>query len=128
MLPSMVGAGLPLPQLGSGGGEGMPDALSRVEERPAVLPVTPATPLGRPSPRYPPAAQRQGIEGVVVLRLAVDASGRVSDAMVVSADPPGVFELAAKEAARQYRFQPARRGGKAVMSTVEQRVVFRLRR
>lgn len=86
-----------------------------------------AVPRERPAPRYPDVARRRGIEGYVVVRMRVDADGRVSDVVVVDAKPPGVFDLAAKQAARRYTFQPARTGGEAVATTLEQRIVFRLR-
>lgn len=90
--------------------------------------VVPARPRSRPKPRYPRLAQRQGIEGSVTLRLRIDASGHVQDAVVVSATPAGVFDDAALQTARRYRFTPARRGGEAVASTLQQTIRFELQR
>lgn len=87
-----------------------------------------AKPLSRPSPRYPRAAQRSGVEGHVIVRMRIDERGRVVDVTVASAIPPGVFDEVAMQTARTYRFSPARRGGKAVATTVQQRIVFRLDR
>lgn len=91
-------------------------------------PDTPARPIARPGPSYPRDAQRAGIEGAVVVRLHVDARGRVDDVVVVRATPPEVFDAVALRTARSYRFEPARKHGRAVPSTIEQRIVFRLRR
>ncbi len=87
----------------------------------------PAVPRDRPAPRYPEVARRRGIEGHVIVRMRVDETGRVTDVVVVEAEPPRLFDLAAKRAARRYTFQPARSGGKAVATTLEQRILFRLR-
>ncbi|MEM1034177.1 MAG: TonB family protein [Myxococcota bacterium] len=87
----------------------------------------PARPARRPPPVYPPAAQRQRVEGFVTLRLRVEDDGSVSDVVVVEASPRGVFERAATAAARRYRFEPAIVDGRPAATTVEQRVAFRLR-
>ena len=87
-----------------------------------------AKPLVRPSPRYPRAAQRSGVEGHVIVRMRIDERGRVVDVAVVEGTPAGVFDDVALQTARTYRFSPARRGGKAVATTVQQRIVFRLGR
>lgn len=90
-------------------------------------PTTQAVPRHRPPARYPREARRRGIEGYVVLRLRVDARGRVEDAVVVEAEPDNVFDRSAKRAVLAYRFDPARSGGSAVASTLEQRLWYRLR-
>jgi len=93
----------------------------------AVEPDTTAVPRRRPSPTYPAEARRRGIEGYVVVRMRVGADGRVTDVVVVDADPPGVFDESARRAANSYLFSPARSGGRSVATTLEQRIVFRLR-
>jgi protein TonB len=108
---------------------GLPAALPETALTPEPAgPETPARPVARPAPRYPSAAQRKGIEGHVIVRLRVDARGRVTDVVVIEGSPAGVFDEVARETARRYRFEPARRNGAAVASTIEQRIVFRLRR
>ncbi len=97
------------------------------EPRSGTEPNTEAVPRHRPPARYPREARRRGIEGYVVLRLRVDARGRVEDAVVIEAEPDDVFELSAKRAVLAYRFDPARSGGSPVASTLEQRLWFRLR-
>jgi protein TonB len=88
----------------------------------------PARPVSRPSPRYPADARRRGVEGFVVVRLRVSSTGRVEDVVVVKSSPKGVFDEVARDAARRYRFEPAVVGGRQSASTLEQRIVFRLRR
>ncbi len=121
--PGSIALGMPgggLPSMGTLPGSDLPsEAL--VEER-----EIPARPKSRPKPTYPRLAQRQGIEGFVTLRLRIDANGAVQDAVVVSAEPPGVFDDAALQTARRYRFTPARRGTEAVDTTLQQTIRFEL--
>ncbi len=62
--------------------------------------------LGGEGPRYPQAAQRDGIEGEVVVVYDVDIDGRVVNARVLSGNPPGVFDSAALAAVNSWRFNP----------------------
>jgi TonB family protein len=55
--------------------------------------------------KYPPEAEAQHIEGRVRVRLSVDRDGNVTDARVLLAEPPGVFEQAVLEGVRQYKFK-----------------------
>lgn len=68
--------------------------------------------------RYPPRASRENVAGKVTLLLLIDDSGKLSEASVVSADPPGYFEEAAVAAFRDVTFVPGRRNGRAVRSRV----------
>ena len=76
------------------------------------------------SPRYPAHALENKIEGRVVLIVEVDASGRPRDIQVESAEPAGVFEAAAVEAARKWVFNPATRDGGPVSGRVRVPVDF----
>lgn len=57
-------------------------------------------------PRYPPLAMRRRIEGQVRVSFTVEADGSVSSVRLLSAQPAGVFDEAAMEAARRWRFEP----------------------
>jgi TonB family protein len=63
------------------------------------------------TPAFPAAAFGAG---VVLVELHVNADGSVSDACVIQSAPP--FDEAAIDAARQFRFRPARVEGMAVAS------------
>jgi len=65
---------------------------------------------------FPAAARAAGIEGVVRVRYDVDVEGRVRSAVIVSAEPSGVFEAAALQAVRSWRFRPGRRAGELVVT------------
>lgn len=70
---------------------------------------------------YPAEAQARHIEGKVRVRLRVEVDGRVSEAKILAADPPGVFDSAAMEAAVRYVF---RRSGNSYQS--DQEIIFKL--
>lgn len=78
-------------------------------------------------PRYPQAARDAGLEGDVTLVYTVTASGQVTDVSVLEADPPEVFDAAALEAVRTWRYRPLRRGGEPVdLDNVVSTLRFRL--
>lgn len=78
-------------------------------------------------PDYPRLARRRGIEGAVELRLLVLPDGRVGEVEVSRSSGHRILDEAAIEAARGYRFTPARRNGRAVTAERTQRFEFRLR-
>jgi protein TonB len=71
--------------------------------------------------KYPPEAEAKHIEGRVRVRLAVDLEGNVSNAEILLAEPPGVFEEAVLEGVRQYKFK---RDGTAYYA--DQEVIFKI--
>ncbi|MDQ1061634.1 TonB family protein [Stenotrophomonas sp. SORGH_AS_0282] len=77
-----------------------------------------------PPPSYPASAFENNQSGEVVLRVEVDAQGRVSDVRVLSATNPGVFDAASIAAARQWTYRPAMKDGKAVAAAVRIPVNF----
>jgi protein TonB len=84
------------------------------QQAPASSPSTPAQPaasntlraISTPAPAYPPAALRSGDSGEVVVEFTVNPDGSVSNPRVVRANPPRVFDRAALNAVRNWRFQP----------------------
>lgn len=69
-------------------------------------------------PAYPAAAKQQGIAGSVVLLVDVDAQGKPTRVAVEQSSPAGVFDAAALDAVRQWRFEPALSQGKPVAGRV----------
>lgn len=100
------------PSGGSGGGAGTSVGSGTGQGGVAVdrMPVA----LRRIKPSYPMSARRRGITGQVLLRIFVDAEGGVREVQVQAAEPPGVFEEKAVEAARKWRFEPALHKGAPV--------------
>ncbi|MEO1201471.1 MAG: energy transducer TonB [Pseudomonadota bacterium] len=70
------------------------------------------TPLVRVPPEYPTKALMDGTEGFVILRFTVTETGSVEDPEVLRADPPNLFERAARRAVLRWKYQPQIRDGK----------------
>jgi protein TonB len=68
----------------------------------------------RVDPDYPPRARQQGIEGWVVVEFTISPAGTVKDPRVLEAQPPSVFEQAALNAIRRWRYNPRVENGVAV--------------
>jgi protein TonB len=79
-----------------------------------------------PKEAYPEAALRLGLEGLVVLLLTIDETGKVADARVVEDPGHGFGEAAVRTLRTHCRFEPARRGGEAVATTLRYKVRFEL--
>lgn len=60
-----------------------------------------------PAPVYPPAAVRDGIEGLVEVEIAVDSDGRPTDVLVVKTSGSKLLDEAALDAAKRWHFSPA---------------------
>lgn len=78
------------------------------------------------APDYPYAARVGGQDGEVALEFTVGADGTVGEVAVVSAQPPEVFDQAAQDAVRQWRFDPRTSNCAAVAARVRQVLHFRL--
>lgn len=72
-----------------------------------------ALPLVRVEPQYPPQAARRGLEGWVQLQFTVTAAGGVDEVVVVKSSN-SVFERAAIEAVRKWKYEAQMRSGSAV--------------
>jgi len=79
-----------------------------------------------PSPEYPEDARRRNQEGVVLVKVVVNARGRVDTLELEHSSGYASLDEAALKAVRRWEFDPARRGGAAVVSTVTVPVRFRL--
>jgi periplasmic protein TonB len=82
-----------------------------------------------PPPPYPGSAVRRGLQGEVMLRVRVDAEGRVLAVEVERSSGHRELDRAAERQVRErWRFQPAQRAGRAVSSWVRVPIHFRLDR
>jgi protein TonB len=84
---------------------------------------TDVIPLVRIAPEYPPRALRRGVEGWVQVQFTITATGAVKDAVVVAADPPGLFDEAALRSIARWRYNPKVEGGVAVERVGVQTVI-----
>lgn len=87
--------------------------------------VRPPLLLERTEPEYTDEARIANHEGGVLLRADIDADGRAQNVQIVRPLGLGLDEKAA-EAVRQWRFRPARQGGRAVPYRVRLEIAFRL--
>lgn len=72
-------------------------AAAKVAETPIVL--------SRVSPRYPPRALRQRIEGWVLVSFTINTEREVRNVRVIAAEPEGVFEREAVGSMERWRFE-----------------------
>ena len=118
-----------------------PSPLSKVPEKPSVptpTPVAADTPksvdynkvfsgkevtqkariLSQPRAGYTDTARQNGVSGTVTLRMVLAASGEVTNITVVAGLPDGLSEKAIA-AARQIKFEPAMKDGRAVSQYIQ---------
>jgi protein TonB len=95
---------------GVGGGVGLGAselAVSGGSDRDAV-------PQVRIQPDYPISARQKGIEGWVDVRFNVAPDGSVKDPVVVDADPKRIFDRAAVQAVKSWKYNPKIEDGRPV--------------
>jgi protein TonB len=86
----------------------------------------PAQPVQRVPAQYPSSARQKGIEGHVALNILVAADGSVKRVQVLGAEPPGVFDDAARSAVQQWEFKPGVYQGSPTTMWLKQVVRFKL--
>ncbi len=145
---------LPEPLPAAAGSSDMPDARPLpVDEQPQLVetapppppaavpaPATDAAPVApaagdrpqpiadqSPPPSYPPAALRNGVEGSVVVRVDVDATGVPFNVTIVQRSGSRDLDRAATDAVRRWRFLPAQSNGQAVVGSIEVPFDFKAR-
>ncbi len=99
------------------------------QSSPPTAPLPPDTPpvLSQgATPTYPPQALSDRVTGTVVLRLNLDQAGQVVEATVLRGLREDV-DLAALEAAKKLRFQPATHAGVPAPSSVDYAFSFTLK-
>ena len=102
---------------GPGGGEEMDRifSLQELDQRPR--------PIFRRKPVYPANKRRSGATGTVEIIFIVDEQGRVVQPKVHGSTDP-VFEQAALDAVRQWRFEPGTRQGEKVQFKMKVPITF----
>lgn len=118
-----------VPDLGTAPGVGVPGGIGVVTgDRPIVLPPPdpprpagpvrvadlPVTPrkIGDVRPVYPEIARAAHLEGTVIMEAVLDTTGRVTQLRVIQSAP--MFDQAALDAVRQWRYTPSLYGGRPV--------------
>ena len=77
-------------------------------------------------PSFPVSARQRGLSGWVDVQLMVKGDGSVSDVIIMGAEPVGVFEQAAVDAVKKWRYKPVERDGHAVEQRARLRMKFAL--
>jgi len=103
-------------------------AVAACYHPPAHQPATPPRIVSAtPAPIFPQALQRANVEGEVELLIAVDSTGRLDTASThVVHSAHELFRRAAISAVERWRFEPARRDGRATTDSVRVRWRFAL--
>jgi protein TonB len=93
----------------------------------ALIPPRPVSGLaGNRRPDYPPEARRRNLQGDVMLRVAVSASGTPEAVAVLTSSGHAALDNAATAAIRTWRFEPATSNGTPVPAPADVPVRFRL--
>ncbi|HEY6514765.1 MAG TPA: energy transducer TonB [Steroidobacteraceae bacterium] len=77
-------------------------------------------------PEYPDRALSSRISGSVTVQYVVDKKGYTKDVQVIESVPKGVFDSAATDAIRRWRYRPAQYNGQPVEVPVRTRIRFEL--
>ena len=105
---------------GSAAAAAPPSAEQEVDSQPYVIDA--------PLPEYPSEARLNKWQGRVIVRVLVEASGRVADAQVAKSSGYNELDQAAEEVLYRWRFNPAYRDGQPVTAWVKVPVSFKLTR
>jgi TonB family protein len=77
-------------------------------------------------PTFPLSARERGMSGWVDVQFVVKPDGLVSDVIITGAEPVGLFEQAAVDAVKKWRYKPVERDGHAVDQRARLRMKFAL--
>lgn len=107
-----------------------PVQAAPAQPAPAPAPVSPpkfnADYLNNPAPAYPSASRSQSEQGVVVLRVLVDASGAAERVELRKSSGHERLDESARDTVKRWRFVPARQGDQAVSAWVLVPISFSL--
>ena len=127
-----------MPAPGPPATEGDASRLQVSEPRPAAPAVTPsalvqeprfdAAYLNNPKPVYPLMARHMGMQGRVLLRVLVSATGTPDKVELKRTSGSEVLDRAAVDAVARWRFVPAQLGDSPVSAWVLVPIVFALQR
>lgn len=88
---------------------------------------TPVAAVQTGAPKYPQAAYDNKQSGKVLLKILVAQDGTVKQVEVEKSEPAGVFDTAAVDAAKLWKFKPAIADGKPVESWIRVPITFEWR-
>jgi len=84
-------------------------------------------PIVKVAPIYPRRALSRGIEGYVIVEFIVTKNGSVRSPMIIESKPKGIFDQAAKEAAKKFKYKPRVIDGVATeVAGVQNKITFKM--
>ena len=83
-------------------------------------------PLVRVPPRYPMRAKKLRTEGYVKVGFIIDEEGFVESVEVLESEPKGIFDKAAIDAIKRWKFKAKTENGKALKQKASQVIEFKL--
>ncbi|MEL1265075.1 energy transducer TonB [Pseudoxanthomonas putridarboris] len=104
----------------------LPPGGGSVDDRGFEAPDEFASPIDMTAPPYPKDMAWQGVGGMVVLIVTIDAEGRVVDQQIEKPSPSAQLNQAALEGSRAWSFTPARKQGKPIASRARVPVDFKI--
>lgn len=96
------------------------------EPEPVTEPRGYAGYLNNPAPSYPAAAQKRGLQGRVILKIHVLASGQADNVSVAKSSGYDILDDAAIKAVSGWVFDPAKRGQKPIDGWVNVPINFKI--
>lgn len=87
---------------------------------------TDVIPVVRVAPTYPRNAKMAKIQGYVTMAVTINPDGTVSNAKVMESDPPRLFDQAALNAMKRWKFRPKIVNGAPVAQRAKQTIEFKL--
>ena len=103
----------------------LPACGSDSPEPAAFIPSTQVTAVRTPMPDYPAELGCAGIGGVVTLSLTIGADGKPANVQLVGSSGQAALDKSAQEGVKSWQFEPATRGGKPVLQTIQVPVNFK---
>jgi len=86
-----------------------------------------AVPVVRVEPIYPPYAQQRGLEGWVLVEFDIGPSGNVLNPKVLESNPARIFDEAAINTIKKWKYKPQVKDGKPLITRgLSVRITFKL--
>ena len=102
--------------------------IASAGQRPQVVSGATLPRVREVAPKYPRAAERDGIEGSVDVEFTIAPDGTTQDLVVRDSTPKKVFDEAALQAVEKWVFKPVIRDGEPVAQRTVLKIQFSLRR
>lgn len=88
--------------------------------------TSPVQVISSTEPVFPEQAKRKNLTGFVRLLITVDQSANVKSVEVIESNPEGIFENAAIDSIRNWKFAAAYQNGSPVEASLKRKIEFQL--